>query len=219
MGKGEVKKILYLLKNGIGFGHFKRSIVIARKLREMGCEVAFIAQAKSFDIFKNQGFQVFNFPMVEQATNNNQQYIFYEMLNSLIEEINPDLILEDTYPDEYYLSLPAVLSRNKILILRRLNSEGIFNYIKSGLFNEYNKILILQDKQSFINKQKFDLNKLFLSSPKFEFFGDVFDKIEKIDNTKKAEFCKADEKLIVVNCGAGGQQIGQDFVKILFIYG
>lgn len=216
MEQSKVKKVLFLLKNGIGFGHFKRALVIARYLRAQHIEVFFIAQAKSFDIFKNCGFKVFNFPMVEQAKTNNEQFLFYETLNTLIEKIDPDVILEDTYPDEYYLSLPAVRSRNKILILRRLNSQGILNYIKSGLFNEYNKIFVLQDKNEFIAKQVYDLNKRFFKTNKFIFFGDVFDKPKTIPYEIRHTFCKDKEKLVVVNCGAGGLQIGEDFTKILF---
>lgn len=212
----ENRKILFLLKNGIGFGHFKRALVIAEKLKIMGCKVTFISQAKSYDIFIGKKFQVFNFPMVEQASSINQQYVFYEMLNSLVELINPDIIIEDTYPDEYYLSLPAVYSKKKLLILRRLNSEGILNYLQTGLFNEYIKILVLSDRDEWVAKQSYRINKLWCSSSKVQFFGDLFDKIKKIDEKKRFDYCNLDERLIVVNCGAGGQQIGKDVVGNLF---
>ncbi len=216
MEEGRLNKVLFLLKNGIGFGHFKRALIIADALKDRGVEVIFISQAKSYDIFKNRGFKVFNFPMVEQAATNNEQLIFYELLNFLIDKINPDVVIEDTYPDEYYLSLPSVRYRSKLLILRRLNSQGIFNYIKTGLFSEYSKIIVLQSKEDFILKQKYDLNKLCLNSDKFEFAGDVFDKISNINLKSRKKYCEEDEKLVVINCGAGGLQIGEDFVLKLF---
>jgi len=216
MGKSGVK-ILFLLRNGIGFGHFKRALCIAEKLHEKGCKMFFITQAKSYQIFIDKGFQVYNFPLVETISNNNAQNIVYDIINKIINEIDPDLILEDTNPEEYYLSLPAVKSRRKALILRRIGSENLLNYINNGIYNEYEKVLFMSDKDELISNLHFHRNKLILKySTKFNFYGDVFDEVNVLKKGIINNYCNNGEKLITINCGAGGIQLGEDVCSKIF---
>ena len=46
--------VLFLLVNGIGFGHFKRALVIADAFDKNIYDVRFIVQASSTDIFKGR---------------------------------------------------------------------------------------------------------------------------------------------------------------------
>ena len=50
-----MKKIVFMLQNGIGFGHFKLALTISKYMKDK-CEISFITQAKSTMIFDNYDY-------------------------------------------------------------------------------------------------------------------------------------------------------------------
>lgn len=90
-----MKKIVFMLQNGIGFGHFKLALTISKYMKDK-CEISFITQAKSTMIFDNYDYKVYNFPMLYSLKSNNEILIMNNLINKLIEDIHPDLIIEDT---------------------------------------------------------------------------------------------------------------------------
>jgi len=146
-----VKKIVFMLQNGIGFGHFKLALTISKYMKDK-CEISFITQAKSTMIFDNYDYKVYNFPMLYSLKSNNEILIMNNLINKLIEDIHPDLIIEDTYPEDFYMNLPATKNISKILLMNRLNSTEFENFFYNGVLNQYDKLIVLKDKEVFINE-------------------------------------------------------------------
>ena len=212
------KKVIFMLQNGIGFGHFKLALTISNYLKN-NCEIFFITQAKSTLIFDEYDYKVYNFPMLYTLKTNNEILIMNRILNSLIETIQPDLIIEDTYPEDFYLNLPALKNISKILIMNRLTASEFENLYFNGVINQYDKLIVLKDKECFINDitskevrnyVNFSKNVVYLSGV----FNEPTDVIKKSIRQKYS--LDQYEKNIVVNCGAGGWHIGKNICEEIF---
>lgn len=212
------KKIIFMLQNGIGFGHFKLALNISKYLKDE-CEIFFITQAKSTRIFDDYDYKVYNFPMLYTLKSNNEILIINNLLNDLINEIQPDLVIEDTYPEDFYLNLPSLMNVSKVLLLNRLNSSEFENYYFNGILNQYKKIIVLKDKECFINEITSKEVKLFSeNSSRMIYLSGIYN--EPTENIKKSVREKYNlnnfEKNIVVNCGAGGWHIGSNVCESIF---
>ena len=131
------KKIVFLLQNGIGFGHFKLALTIAHRMHPAEYEVIFITQAKSTRIFKGHPFRVFNIPPVYALKSNNEILLIHTLVNRLLNQLQPSLVIEDTYPDSFYLNLPALHYIPKMLLVNRLMGTEFENYYYSGILGQY----------------------------------------------------------------------------------
>lgn len=213
-----MKKIVFMLQNGIGFGHFKLALTISKYMKDK-CEISFVTQAKSTVIFDNYDYKVYNFPMLYSLKSNNEILIMNNLINKLIEDIHPDLIIEDTYPEDFYMNLPAAKNISKILLMNRLNSAEFENFFYNGVLNQYDKLIVLKEKDVFINEinakevknyATYSDRIVYLNGVFNEPTEDVKEKVEKKYNLNNFE------KNIVVNCGAGGWHIGNNICEKIF---
>ena len=213
-----MKKIVFMLQNGIGFGHFKLALTISKYMKDK-CEISFVTQAKSTVIFDNYDYKVYNFPMLYSLKSNNEILIMNNLINKLIEDIHPDLIIEDTYPEDFYMNLPAAKNISKILLMNRLNSAEFENFFYNGVLNQYDKLIVLKEKDVFINEinakevknyATYSDRIVYLNGVFNEPTEDVKEKVEKKYNLNNFE------KNIVVNCGAGGLHIGNNICEKIF---
>lgn len=213
-----MKKIVFMLQNGIGFGHFKLALTISKYLKDK-CEISFITQAKSTMIFDNYDYKVYNFPMLYSLKSNNEILIMNNLINKLIEDIHPDLIIEDTYPEDFYMNLPATKNISKILLMNRLNSTEFENFFYNGVLNQYDKLIVLKEKEVFINEINAKEVKNYATySDRIIYLNGVFNEpTEEIkEEVEKKYNLKNFEKNIVVNCGAGGWHIGNNICEKIF---
>lgn len=212
------KKIVFMLQNGIGFGHFKLALNISKYLKEE-CEISFITQAKSIRIFDDYDYRVYNFPMLYTLKSNNEILIINNILDDLINEIQPDLVIEDTYPEDFYLNLPSLMNVSKILLLNRLNNSEFENYYFNGILNQYKKIIVLKDKECFINEITSKEVRIFSeNSTRMVYLSGVYNEPTKSIKQSVREKYNLNnfEKNIVVNCGAGGWHIGSNVCESIF---
>lgn len=213
------KKIVFLLQNGIGFGHFKLALTISRYIDSSKYKVIFITQAKSTRIFEGYNYQVFNIPPTYSLNNNNEVLLVYSLVEALIRRIRPSLVIEDTYPDDFYLNIPSLLKVPKLLIVNRLLSTEFENYYYSGLLGQYDKLLILKNQKAFQNTFSSVEVKNYVSfSERLIYCDNVFNSPSSIICSKIREKYNMSgfEKTIVVNCGAGGWHIGENVCKTIF---
>ncbi len=213
-----MKKIVFMLQNGIGFGHFKLALTISKYMKDK-CDILFITQAKSTVIFDNYDYKVYNFPMLYSLKSNNEILIMNNLINKLIEDIHPDLIIEDTYPEDFYMNLPATKNISKILLMNRLNSTEFENFFYNGVLNQYDKLIVLKEKDVFINEINAKEVKNYATySDRIVYLNGVFN--EPTEDVKKEVEKKYNlnnfEKNIVVNCGAGGWHIGNNICEKIF---
>lgn len=213
-----MKKIVFMLQNGIGFGHFKLALTISKYMKDK-CDISCITQAKSTVIFDNYDYKVYNFPMLYSLKSNNEILIMNNLINKLIEDIHPDLIIEDTYPEDFYMNLPATKNISKILLMNRLNSTEFENFFYNGVLNQYDKLIVLKEKDVFINEINAKEVKNYATySDRIVYLNGVFN--EPTEDVKKEVEKKYNlnnfEKNIVVNCGAGGWHIGNNICEKIF---
>ena len=213
-----MKKIVFMLQNGIGFGHFKLALTISKYMKDK-CDISFITQAKSTVIFDNYDYKVYNFPMLYSLKSNNEILIMNNLINKLIEDIHPDLIIEDTYPEDFYMNLPATKNISKILLMNRLNSTEFENFFYNGVLNQYDKLIVLKEKDVFINEINAKEVKNYATySDRIVYLNGVFN--EPTEDVKEEVERKYNldnfEKNIVVNCGAGGWHIGNNICEEIF---
>ena len=213
-----MKKIVFMLQNGIGFGHFKLALTISKYMKDK-CDISFITQAKSTVIFDNYDYKVYNFPMLYSLKSNNEILIMNNLINKLIEDIHPDLIIEDTYPEDFYMNLPATKNISKILLMNRLNSTEFENFFYNGVLNQYDKLIVLKEKDVFINEINAKEVKNYATySDRIVYLNGVFN--EPTEDVKEEVEGKYNlnnfEKNIVVNCGAGGWHIGNNICEKIF---
>lgn len=214
-------RILFLVKNYIGFGHIRRTLLIAEQISalEPDIDIIFISQAKSLLLFHNTPYRVINFPFLHRLPNNATAVVYKTLLNQIIINLNPTLVIEDTYPDEWYISVSAIQNIPKILILRRIDSLSINNFRKDGYFSLYDRVLVVQDREEFFAENHLqEITLLIRFSDIFRFVGPVFHfpTDDEINHARK-KYVRQGEKLIVVNAGAGGDHFNDAYCERLFI--
>lgn len=212
------KKVIFMLQNGIGFGHFKLALNISKYLNDK-CEISFITQAKSTEIFDNYNYKVYNFPMLYTLKSNNEILIMNKVINALIKKINPDVIIEDTYPEDFYLNLPELMNVPKVLLLNRLSSSEFENFYYNGTLNQYDKLIILKDKECFVNDiTSMEVKNYVNYSDKVRYLSGIFNEptIEVKDGIIEKYNLNKFDKNIVVSCGAGGWHIGSNVCEEIF---
>ncbi len=215
----ERKKIVFLLKNGIGFGHFKLALTISKNFNKEKYEMIFITQAKSTRIFNGYEYKVINIPMMHLLRHNNEVLLFHQLINSILNHIKPDVVIEDTYPDNFYLNLTALVHVSKILFVNRLVASEFEELYYEGALARYDKLIILKEKKEYMSTTFSNEVKNFVNySDQMAYCGNVFNcpsKAEKKFVREKYHF-KNFQKTIVVNCGAGGWHIGENVCKTIF---
>ncbi|MDO5568554.1 MAG: glycosyltransferase [bacterium] len=212
------KNIVFMLQNGIGFGHFKLALTISEYLKEK-CNISFITQAKSTEIFDNYDYKVYNFPMLYTLKSNNEILIINKIINNLLDNIKPDVVIEDTYPEDFYLNLPSLMNVSKVLLLNRLNSSEFENFYYNGILNQYDKLIVLKDKECFINDiTSLEVKNYVNNSRNIVYLSGVFNEPSKLikNNISKKYNINNYDKNIVVSCGAGGWHIGSNVCEDIF---
>lgn len=213
------KKIVFLLVNGIGFGHFKRAIVIANSFDKDLFDISFVVQASSTAIFTDRGYKVYAFPLLYSIKGNSARLIIYRTLNSLLEEIRPCMVFEDTHPEDDYLNLPALRNVPRSFIYRRTEGGYFEQLYKQGYLGNYEFIFTMESKATILKKLVIPEVKCFVQySSKVISCGDIFDQPDEMTkrNIRKKYNLEKYRKNIVFNCGAGGWHIGTNICTDIF---
>jgi predicted glycosyltransferase len=212
----ERKKIVYLLQNGIGYGHFRLALAVAGHFNISEYEIIFITQAKSCRIFDGERYKVYNFPMLYSLKSGNEILLFHTLLNRLLQHIEPDVVIEDTYPDYFYLNLPALVNVPRILMVNRLTASEFEEYYFNGAISRYDKLIVLKKRENFCAAlTSREIMNFCRYSSRVVYYGDVF--IEPDADRRREMRCKYGmdrfEKTLVVSCGAGGWHIRDNVCK------
>lgn len=213
------KIVLFLLVNGIGFGHFKRALVIADGFDKSKYDVRFVVQASATDIFKGRNYPVYAFPLLYSIKHNNGRMIIYSLLNELIKRLQPSVVFEDTYPEDDYLNFPALANVPRMLIIRRVDSNYLEDLLFNGHLSCYDKVFFMEKKEYIIEQMNNPIVKAYITySKQCHFIGDVFDKAphRMIENIHEKYNIDSYKKTVVFNCGAGGWHIGENVCKKIF---
>lgn len=100
--------------------------------------------------------------------------------------------------------------------MNRLNSTEFENFFYNGVLNQYDKLIVLKEKEVFINEINAKEVKNYATySDRIIYLNGVFNEpTEEIkEEVEKKYNLKKFEKNIVVNCGAGGWHIGNNICE------
>lgn len=212
---------MFFVENGIGFGHIQRSLLIAESIAALSqdVEIYFISQATSLLLFKDRPFKVINFPFLHRLPDNSTEAFYKDLLNSILVQINPTLIIEDTDPSWWCYGLPAVQNVPKMLMLRRVPPLVFDNFRRSGDFARYDKVLLIQEEQELARNNYTWQSKFLVDyADLFKLVGPVFRTANQEEcRDKKRKYASSGAPLVVVTVGAGGEHSTENTCEQLFL--
>ena len=202
--------VAFLVKNGIGYGHLRRAMVIAEALRDTAtARPVIVSQAHTLDLLSRTTVPVVNFPLLQHLPNDIAADWYTEVLDDLLHRLDPAIVVEDTYPDPRYLALPALQHRRRVLVLRRLDGLSFDTILATGQLACYDRILIAQDPQSFAVEGHSGATRTAVElSGRFAFVGEIYRRPDPVVVARlRRRFLRRGQRLVVVNGGAGGDQL------------
>ncbi|GIH26293.1 hypothetical protein Aph01nite_46030 [Acrocarpospora phusangensis] len=211
--------VAFFFKARHGFGHVRRTLLIADALHalEPSAEIFLIGQVRSLLPFRGCPYPVINFPHLHRLPNDAMEASLRKLLNHVIAEIGPSLIVEDTFPDANHLFLPAVREVPKALVLRKLSGVFFERMRQRGDLRHYDRILVAQDRASFATSgHSPDSLLLAEHSSRFRFFGPVFNRPNPSETAAVARRY-GPGPLVVVAAGAGGDSGDHGYPERLFM--
>jgi predicted glycosyltransferase len=214
-----MRHALFLVKNGIGFGHIRRAMLVAEVVSARGeLDPVIISQASSLALYRHTPVKVVNFPLLHRVASAVAEDCYTSILDRLIDRLDPAVVVEDTYPDPRYASLPALAGRPRLLLMRRLDGQSFDTLREQGRFAPYDAILIAQDREAFDREgHSPESVAAVLNSGRFRFVGNIAHTPTETDiEAVRCQYAPHGEPLVVVNGGAGGDQMPDGYGDRLF---
>lgn len=214
-----MKTIALLVKNGIGYGHIRRALLLARALKDTGrYRPVIISQAGALDIFATTSVPVVNLPLLHRVPSAVTEDCYTEILDELLRQLSPALVIEDTYPDPRYLALPALQSRPRLLVMRRMDAASFDTLRITGRLNPYDAIALLQTPDEFAAEGHSPDSHATVLGGRFTFVGNIshVPSAAEVAEARRHASVPADGKLVVVAAGAGGDQMPDGYGDRLF---
>lgn len=214
-----MRTIALLVKNGIGFGHLRRAVLIAEAIREEGrLRPVIISQASSLSLFRDTPVEVINFPLLHRVSSAVAEDSYIAILDRLLGRLDPAVVVEDTYPDPRYLSLRSLAHRPRLLVMRRLDGASFDQLRAQGRFAVYDKILIAQSREDFAREgHSGDSTAAVQCAGSFSFVGNLSYAPTPAEISQvRATYAPGGEPVVVVNGGAGGDQMPDGYGDRLF---
>lgn len=214
-----MRNVVLLVKNGIGFGHIRRAILVAQELQRAGqVRPIIISQASSLALYTNSGVPVVNLPLLHRVPSAVAEDWYTAVLDRLLHRLDPAVVIEDTYPDARYQQVPSLAVRRRLLILRRLDGSSFDHLRQRGRFAHYDQILIAQDKDAFAREGHSPATLTAAAdSGRFTFTGNIaYQPSSDEIAAARADYADTGTKLVVVNGGAGGDQLHDGYGDRLF---
>ncbi|MCW6003480.1 hypothetical protein K1W54_02620 [Micromonospora sp. CPCC 205371] len=214
-----MRNAVFLVKNGIGFGHIRRALLIAEAVQNAGrLRPIVISQASSLALYRNTPVRVINFPLLHRVPSAIAEDLYTDLLDRLLDRLDPAVVIEDTYPDARYRRLPALADRPRLLVMRRLDGLSFDQIRQRGDFAHYDQILIAQEHDAFLQEgHSGDSLAAVESSGRFTFIGNIAraparDEVAAV----RSAYVPNGAPLVVVNGGAGGDQMPDGYGDRLF---
>ncbi|WP_019030965.1 hypothetical protein [Salinispora arenicola] len=214
-----MRNAVFLVKNGIGFGHIRRALILAEAVQKAGrLRPVVISQASSLVLYRNSPVRVVNLPLLHRVPSAVTEDFYTDLLDRLLDRLNPAVVIEDTYPDARYRRLPALADRPRILVMRRLDGLSLDQIRQRGDLAHYDRILIAQDEADFRREgHSGETLAAVESSNRFAFVGNIACAPRRSQATAvRREYSPHGAPLVVVNGGAGGDQMPDGYGHRLF---
>lgn len=214
-----MRNAVFLVKNGIGYGHLRRALILAEALVDAGqVRPLIISQASSLDIFAGSRVAVVNFPLLHRVPSAVAEDWYTDVLDKVLDRLDPAVVVEDTYPDQRYARLASLADRPRLLVLRRLDHDSFDTIRTSGAFTRYEQILIAQSPEDFAcEEHSGDTHTAVKHSGRFQLIGPIHRAATAAEITAvRSEYNPDGVPLVVVSGGAGGDQMPDGYGDRLF---
>lgn len=214
-----MRTVVLLVKNGIGYGHLRRAVLLAEAVRRAGrLRPVIVSQATTLDLLKDRTVQVVNLPLLQRVPSDVLEDAYTVLLERLLTRLDPAIVIEDTYPDPRYLSLSALAGRPRLLVMRRLDGESFDKLRATGRLAAYDRILVAQRPEEFHDEgHSADALAAVLHSGKFAFVGNLSHEVDRDAVAAVGRrYAPTGAPLVVVNGGAGGDQLADGYGDRLF---
>jgi predicted glycosyltransferase len=198
---------LFLVKNGIGYGHIRRALLLAGELtRRSDLRPVIISQARTLDLLRASSVSVLNLPLLHRVPSAVGEDAYHDVLGRVVERLAPAVVVEDTYPDERYDSLRALRGVPRVLVLRRLDGESFDTLRSRQAFARYDRVLLAQNSDELDGESHSGES---LHALRYSSRLTAIGNIHHVPTTAEiaAERGRHDGPLVVVNGGAGGDQL------------
>lgn len=198
---------LFLVKNGIGYGHIRRALLIAADLASRAeLRPIVVSQARTLDLLRTARVPVLNLPLLHRVPSAVGEDAYLDVLDRVVARLAPAVAVEDTYPDARYGGLPALDGVPRMLILRRLDGESFDTLRSRGAFARYDRILLAEDETDVAGEDHSGESVAALQH------SDRVLSVGNIHHTPTPEEITTERRrhgrpLVVVNGGAGGDQL------------
>lgn len=211
-------EVLFLVKNDSGLGHIRRAVVLSKALRRSGVSSVIVSQASSLVMFDDPELRVLNLPLMERLKSSAAEEAYAALLDAVVARLDPELVVEDTYPDRRYIGLPSLRGLPRVLVLRRLDPVAFEQVRRRGGFAHYDRVLVAQAREDFLAEPHTSATRrLVMSSGRFRFVGPVFHEPTPQEvSAVLRRYQVGEQPLVVVNAGSGGDQLNDAFADRLF---
>ena len=207
-----------MVKNGIGFGHIRRALLLAKALAASGrCRPIVISQATSLAMYDTANVPVINFPLLDRVPSDVTEDCYVEILEELLRQLDPAVVVEDTYPDPRYTALSSLREVPRVLVMRRLDGASFDTLRQAGRFAPFDDVVILQTPEEFAAEGHSALSLMATRSPAVSFVGNISATPTQADVERaRATWSPDSAPLVVVAAGAGGDQMPDGYGDRLF---
>lgn len=212
-----MRTAVFLVKNGIGYGHIRRALLLAERVRAAGhLRPVVISQAHTLDLLRTAQVPVLNLPLLHRVPSAVSEDCYLEILEAVLARLDPAVVVEDTYPDVRYGALTALHGVPRLLVLRRLDGLTFDQLRTRGAFARYERILIAQDEHELMSEgHSGDSLAAIRYSDRIRLVGNIHylphaDAVDRVRDRLRGA------PLVVVSAGAGGDQLADGFGDRLF---
>lgn len=202
-----MRRAVFLVKNGIGYGHLRRAMLLAQALDRAGrLEPVIVSQAHTLDLLATSGVPVVNFPLLHRVASAVLEDAYLEVLDALLARLDPAVVIEDTYPDPRLAAIPSLRGRPRLLVMRRMDGASLDQVRATGRLVGYERILIAQTPEEFAREGHSPQTVTAVESTgRFDWCGPLYQAPAASDIERvRAKYSPDGAPLVVVNGGAGG---------------
>lgn len=213
-----MRNVVLMVKNGIGFGHIRRALLLAKALAASGrCRPIVISQATSLAMYDTADVPVVNFPLLDRVPSDVTEDCYVEILEELLRQLDPAVVVEDTYPDPRYTALSSLREVPRVLVMRRLDGASFDTLRQAGRFAPFDDVVILQTPEEFAAEGHSGSSLMAARSPAVSFVGNISAIPTQADVERaRATWSPDGAPLVVVAAGAGGDQMPDGYGDRLF---
>jgi predicted glycosyltransferase len=143
-----------LVQNGLGLGHVRRALLVARALHELRPDttVFLLSQARSRALYAGERVRVLNLPRLSRLPNHQVEHAVQRAVAETLARLDLDLLVEESVPDGHYRRTAAYAETPSVFLLLPVSALGFDQLRRDGAF-ERSRRLVLTDLSPLVERQ------------------------------------------------------------------